>query len=165
MIFLVDYVARGLDKGVDAGAQYWVLYGLGAIVGPLACGHLADRAGFGRALRIAFAIEAVAVVLPLLGMGPAALIVSSVLVGAFTPGIVPLALGRVNELLAHHPSVAKRAWRSATTSFAIMQAMAAYGLSYLFASSGGRYETLFAVGAAALLLALAVDVVASARAR
>ncbi len=165
MIFLVDYVARGLGKGVDAGAQYWVLYGLGAIVGPLACGHLADRAGFGRALRIAFAIEAVAVVLPLLGMGSAALIVSSMLVGAFTPGIVPLALGRVNELLAHHPSVAKRAWRSATTSFAIMQAVAAYGLSYLFASSGGRYETLFAVGGAALLLALVVDVACTARAR
>ncbi|TGN95470.1 MULTISPECIES: YbfB/YjiJ family MFS transporter [unclassified Burkholderia] len=165
MIFLVDYVARGLGKGVDAGAQYWVLYGLGAIVGPLACGHLADRAGFGRALRIAFAIEAVAVALPLLGLGPAALIVSSLLVGAFTPGIVPLALGRVNELLAHHPSVAKRAWRSATTSFAIMQAVAAYGLSYLFASSGGRYEALFGVGTAALLLALAVDVISSARAR
>ncbi|WP_269505237.1 YbfB/YjiJ family MFS transporter [Burkholderia sp. IMCC1007] len=165
MIFLVDYVARGLGKGVDAGAQYWVLYGLGAIVGPLACGHLADRAGFGRALRIAFAIEAAAVVLPLLGMGPAALMVSSVLVGAFTPGIVPLALGRVNELLAHHPLVAKRAWRGATTSFAIMQAVAAYGLSFVFASSGGHYETLFAVGAAALLLALAVDLIATRRTR
>ncbi|WP_244106738.1 YbfB/YjiJ family MFS transporter [Burkholderia anthina] len=165
MIFLVDYVARGLGRGVDAGAQYWVLYGLGATVGPLACGHLADRAGFGRALRIAFAIEAVAVVLPGLGMGPAALIVSSVLVGAFTPGIVPLALGRVNELLAHHPSVAKSAWRSATTSFAIMQAVAAYGLSFLFASGGGHYETLFTVGAVALALAFAVDLVATARTR
>ncbi|NTX28059.1 YbfB/YjiJ family MFS transporter [Burkholderia pyrrocinia] len=165
MIFLVDYVARGLGKGVDAGAQYWVLYGLGAIVGPLACGHLADRAGFGRTLRAAFAIQAVAVALPLFGLGPGGLIVSSVLVGAFTPGIVPLALGRVNELLVHHPSVAKGAWRGATTSFAVMQAVAAYGLSYLFASSGGRYETLFAVGAAALALALAVDLIATARAR
>jgi predicted MFS family arabinose efflux permease len=165
MIFLVDYVARGLGKGVDAGAQYWVLYGLGAIVGPLACGHLADRAGFGRALRIAFAIEAAAAVLPLLGFGPAALIVSSVVIGALTPGIVPLALGRVNELLAHRAADAKHAWRSATTSFAIMQALAAYGLSYLFASSGGRYDVLFAVGAAALAGAFAVDLIVAAIAR
>ena len=33
MLFLVDYVARGLGQGVDAGARYWVVYGLGAVAG------------------------------------------------------------------------------------------------------------------------------------
>lgn len=163
MIFLVDFVARGLGKGVNAGAQYWVLYGLGAVVGPLLSGHLADRAGFAPALRVAYVMQIIAVALPALGFGTAGLIVSSVLVGAFTPGIVPLVLGRVNELLAHHPAAQKGAWSTATTSFAVLQALAAYGLSFLFSSSGGDYRMLFAIGAASLSLALAVDLFAALR--
>ncbi|MCC8404628.1 MFS transporter [Paraburkholderia sp. MMS20-SJTN17] len=157
MIFLVDFVARGLGKGLDAGAQYWVLYGLGAIVGPLLCGHLADRTGFGPALRVARIIQIVAVAIPVFGLGSIGLMISSVVVGAFTPGIVPLALGRVNELLAHHPGAVKETWSRATTAFAVMQALAAYGLSFVFSATGGDYVVLFAIGAAALIVAQAVD--------
>ncbi|WP_233851979.1 YbfB/YjiJ family MFS transporter [Paraburkholderia sp. HD33-4] len=166
MLFLVDFVARGLGRGVDAGAEFWVLYGLGAIVGPLAAGHLADRAGFGRALRVAYLVQAVAVAIPAAGLfGSAGLMVSAFVVGAFTPGIVPLALGRVNELLVHHPSAVKGAWSRATTSFAVMQALAAYGLSFVFSSSGGNYLVLYAIGAVALLLALAIDLFAARSAK
>src|SRR6201991_4426817 len=35
MIFLVDFVARGLGQGITAGSHYWVLYGVGATIGPL----------------------------------------------------------------------------------------------------------------------------------
>jgi hypothetical protein len=35
MVFLVDYVARGLGAGPHVGALIWVMYGLGAIVGPV----------------------------------------------------------------------------------------------------------------------------------
>ncbi|MFB9128974.1 YbfB/YjiJ family MFS transporter [Paraburkholderia dipogonis] len=163
MIFLVDFVARGLGKGLDAGAQYWVLFGLGAIVGPLLTGHLADRAGFGPALRAAYVLQIVAVALPAVVPGPAALIVSSVVVGAFVPGIVALVLGRINELLAHHPAAQKGAWSAATTSFAVLQAVAAYGLSFLFAHDGGNYTALFVIGAASLALALAVDLFSALR--
>src|SRR6476660_4544040 len=99
MIFLVDFIARGLGQGLDSGAEYWVLFGLGAVVGPLLSGHLADRIGFGPALRLAYLIQAVAVALPAFSAGSLSLIISSVVVGAFTPGIVPLVLGRVHELL------------------------------------------------------------------
>jgi len=163
MIFLVDFVARGLGKGVDAGAEFWVLYGLGAIAGPLLAGHLADRAGFGPALRVAYLLQLVAVVLPAVSSSSSLLMVSSVLVGAFTPGIVPLVLGRVNELLAHHAAAQRGAWRTATTGFAVLQALAAYGLSFLFSSSGGDYRLLFVIGAAALAIALAVDLFAALR--
>jgi predicted MFS family arabinose efflux permease len=163
MLFLVDFVSRGLGKGLDTGAQYWVLFGLGAIAGPLLSGHLADRAGFGPALRVAFVIQIVAVVLPLIGTSPALLIVSSVLMGAAVPGIVPLALGRVNELLAHHPAAQKGAWSTATTGFAVLQAGAAYGMSFLFTQNGGNYRMLFAIGATALALALSVDLFAALR--
>jgi len=53
-----------LGQGIAAGSYYWVLYGIGAVIGPLLSGHLADRAGFAAALRAAFLIEAVAVALP-----------------------------------------------------------------------------------------------------
>lgn len=157
MIFLVDYVARGLGEGVDAGAQYWLLYGLGAVAGPLACGSLADRIGFRAALRLAYLLQLAAVTLPLADAGAAGLAVSSVLMGAFTPGIVSLVLGRVNEVLAADANAIRQAWSRATISFALMQAVAAYGLSYLFNASGGSYRVLFVAGAAALLLALLID--------
>jgi hypothetical protein len=30
MVFLVDFVARGLGQGIATGSNYWVFYGLGA---------------------------------------------------------------------------------------------------------------------------------------
>lgn len=43
--------------------------------------------------------------------------------------------------------------------FALFQAAAAYGLSFVFARSGGHYTLLFIIGAVALVLALAIDLV------
>lgn len=161
MIFLVDFVARGLGQGVAAGADYWVLFGLGATFGPILTGHLADRAGFGAALRLAFLLEAVAVAIPTFGLGPTGLIVSSVVVGAFVTGTVPLVLGRIGELLPHHPSQQKSAWTAATVAFALCQAVSAYAFSFVFAQSGEDYRLLFLIGAAAMVVALAIDLFAA----
>ncbi|UGB45451.1 MFS transporter [Frateuria edaphi] len=158
MIFLVAFIAHGLGQGMQVGAAYWVLFGLGALVGPVLTGHMADRTGFGRALRLAYLAEAVTVALPALGSGAASLMLSSFVVGAFTPGIVPLALGRIHELLPHHPAQQKAAWSRATISFAVLQAVAAYAMSYLFAHTG-NYAVLFICGSVALLAALSIDVV------
>jgi predicted MFS family arabinose efflux permease len=159
MLFLVDFVARGLGQGLASGSQYWVLFGLGAVVGPVLSGHLADRTGFGPALRLAFFVQAIAVMLPALGSGTAGLIVSSFTVGAFTPGIVPLVLGRVHELLPHDPAAQKAAWSAATIAFALLQAGAAYGFTFVLTLTGGDYRLLFLVGAAALLLTLGIDLI------
>jgi predicted MFS family arabinose efflux permease len=157
MIFLVDYVARGLGQGIVAGARMWVLFGIGAALGPVVGGLVADRTGFRVALRLAFALQLVAAVLAALGMTGAWLAFSSIVMGAFTPGIVGLALGRLNEVLAHHPASQKLAWGRATIGFALMQAVAAYGMSWLLVRSGGQHALLFAVGGVAIALALAVD--------
>jgi predicted MFS family arabinose efflux permease len=162
MVFLVDYVARGLGQGLDAGAGYWVLFGLGAVLGPLITGHVADRIGFRSTLRLAYLTEAVAVALPALHTGWAGLMVSSLLVGACTPGVVPLALGRTHEILRHLPAAQKGAWSAATTSFALMQAAGAYSLSFLFVHSGGDYRVLFGLGAAGLGAALIIDLLVPA---
>ncbi|MFK5598314.1 YbfB/YjiJ family MFS transporter [Methylobacterium sp. HMF5984] len=157
MLFLVDLVARGLGQGIQAGSHYWVLFGLGATVGPILVGHLADRTGFGPALRLAFLVEAGAIAIPALGLGPSWLILSSVAVGAFVTGTVPLMLGRIGELLPGEPERQKAAWSVATVAFALFQAGAAYGLSFVFAHTAGNYTLLFALGTSAMVLALAID--------
>lgn len=159
MVFLVDFVARGLGQGLHAGARYWVLFGLGAVVGPVLAGALADRVGFGPALRLALVLQAAAVALPILTAAPLWLAVSSLVVGAAVPGIVPLVLGRVHELVPGDEEGQRAAWSVTTMAFALGQAAGAYGLSFLFAD-GRHYTTLFAVGAAALTLALVLDTTA-----
>jgi predicted MFS family arabinose efflux permease len=162
MVFIVDFVARGLGQGISAGSQYWVIYGLGATVGPLITGHLADRTGFGPALRVSFLIEAIAVILPAISTTPAALIVSSLVIGGFTPGIVPLVIGRIHELVPHSPEQQRATWGHATTSFALFQAASAYGFSWLFEHTDGDYSLLFQLGAAAVVMALVIDLVTAA---
>ena len=160
MIFLVAFIARGLGRGLAVGSAYWVLFGIGATAGPVLAGLLADRTGFGPALRIGFILEIFGVVIPALSADPSWLIVSSVIVGAFVTGTVPLVLGRIHEILAHHPSRQGPAWRTATVGFALFQALAAYGLSFLFSHDGENYPMLFVIGAAAMVLALAIDIAA-----
>ena len=160
MVFLVDFIARGLGRGIDSGTRYWVLFGLGAMVGPMLAGALADRIGFGPALRLAFGIQAAAVLVPAISTGPGALGASSLIIGAFVPGIVPLVLGRTHELIPAGGSARQAAWSGATTAFALGQATGAYGLSFLFARAGG-YDRLFELGAAAIIFALLVDLIAA----
>jgi predicted MFS family arabinose efflux permease len=162
MIFLVDFVARGMGKGVEVGSEFWVVFGIAATVGPLATGRLADRIGFGPMLRLALLLEAGAVALPAFGLGWIWLILSSVIVGSFLTGTIPLALGRISELLPHHVEQQKAAWSFATVGFALMQAAAAYGLSFVFARNGGDYLPLFLIGSAAMVAALALDLATAA---
>jgi predicted MFS family arabinose efflux permease len=162
MIFLADFIARGLGQGVDAGAAYWVLFGIGALLGPVLSGTVADRIGYGPTLRFAFVIEAIAVGVLIFDLGVPGLVFSSLVVGALIPGIVTLVLGRSRELLAEHPAAQPGAWSLATTSFALMQAAGAYGMSYLFAVTGANYRLLFGLGAVAIIAALVVDYTAAA---
>jgi predicted MFS family arabinose efflux permease len=154
MVFLVVFIAHGLDKGLDVGAAYWVLFGVGAALGPMLAGYLADRIGFARALRLVFAVQAVGVALAVLPAGAPGLALSGLVIGALVPGVVPLVLGRVHELAP--PEQTQSAWSLATIAFAVGQAIGAYGLSWLFARSAD-YSLLFWLGAAAILLALLID--------
>ena len=72
-------------------------------------------------------------------------------------GCVILALGRIRELVPNDAARQKSAWSLATTSFALCQAIAAYGYSYLFEHTGSDYALLFALGGGALLVALVLN--------
>ena len=163
MVLLVDYVARGLGKGADIGAAYWVLYGLAAIAGPLLCGTAADRVGFAAAYRAALLLQAIAVGTLAITGNPVLIGMATVVLGIFTPGIVPLTLGRIHEILPHDPMEQRAAWSRATTAFALFQALGGYGYSFLFSHSGQNHALIFLCGAAALALALAADFLFAAR--
>ena len=91
---------------------------------------------------------------------PAALFLSSLVVGALVPGVVPVVLGRVHELV-HDPERQQLAWAYCAIAFAIGQAAAGYGFSYIFVRSDGAYELLFALGAALISAGLLVDLAAA----
>jgi MFS family permease len=161
MVLLVDYVARGLGRGAEEGAVYWVLYGLAAIGGPVLCGMLGDRFGFRRGYRWALAVQAVAVAVIAVTADPVPLVAATLVLGALTPGIVPLVLGRIQEVLPGDPFAQRAAWSRATTAFALLQAAGGYLYAFLFAHSGEDYRLIFLIGAGALAAAWVADVTAS----
>jgi hypothetical protein len=66
-------------------------------------------------------------------------------------------LGRIHEMLPHDHAGQRVAWSRATTAFALFQALAGYGYSYLFSVSHDNYALIFLCGGAALMLALLGD--------
>lgn len=159
IIFFVVFIAQGLGRGLDFGATCWIVFGVGAMIGPPLTGKLADRIGFGPALRLALLVQIAAVALPAFATGTVWLTLSGLVVGAILLGVVGLVLGRIHELI-HDSAAQGRAWAYATTAFALGQAAAAYGYTYLFDVTGS-YALLFGLGAAALTAALALDVAVS----
>lgn len=156
MVFLVDYVTRGLGLSTHAGAVIWVMYAVGAILGPVIYGLLADRLGARTSIRLVLAVQAVTVALLCSTSNFALLAVLAIIIGSFPPGIVPLALGRIHELVPRH-DMQQVAWSRATVSFATFQALAGYGYSVVFNASGGHHVMLFAIAAAAIVVALLAD--------
>jgi predicted MFS family arabinose efflux permease len=157
-VFWVDYIARGLNRGLAAGTHYWVILGISAALGPLASGWLADRIGFSRSLRLSLISKAVGVAIPLFWNTPLALTLSSIGVGSMAIGIVSLAAGRVAELVP--ASRQKQVWGWMTVAFAIAHATTAFGMSAIFAATG-QYRTLFLIGSLALLAGSTFDWISS----
>lgn len=82
---------------------------------------------------------------------------ATVILGVFAPGIVPLVLGRINEMVPHDHVERRAAWSRATTAFALFQALGGYGDSYLFSRLHNDYMVVFLCGAEALSLAFVAD--------
>ena len=127
-------------------------------------GFLADHLGARRAIRLVLAVQAVALGVLLASGDLRVLAGAALLIGSFPPGIVPLALARVHQLVADHPRQTAT-WSRATVSFATFQALAGYGYSMLFSASGGQYPALFAVALGAIVLALLLDLSLALKAR
>lgn len=157
MVFLVDYVARGLGRGMVAGSLAWVGFGLGALCGPVASGRLVDRLGAERAFRIVVAVEAAAVAVLLLWPGNVvALGAGSLAGGMVVSGITAAMLGRIGLRSGADPVARQRGWTLATVCWAIGQAAGTYGMAWLYGRTGG-YAALFATALAAMAGVAAIE--------
>lgn len=160
MVFLVDFIARGLGAGASLGSLFWILYGVGAIFGPPVYGLFADRLGARPALHLLLAVQAIAVGLLAVSTQHVLIGALTVVIGTFPPGIVPLVLARVHETAPGDVARQNVIWSRATTVFAAFQALAGYGYSAIFNGTGGNHRMLFAIGAVATALAILVDLAA-----
>ena len=169
MLFLADYVARGLGLGVAAGAAAWTAFGVGALAGPLACGALADRLGHVSALRWLWVaqIAAGAALTAAAASGQGGLLaigLAGAVIGAGIPGLVTLVFGRSQVLAGPSLAIRRHAWGHATLAFAAGQTVAAYAVSHLFGLYQ-RYDLLFGLGAACMVAAIGTGEVSAAAGR
>ena len=147
-MFWVDYIVREQGRSLAMGGFMWSMFGVGAAIGPLLTGTLADKFGLKRCLIAGFALKSLAAAMPWWSSSVPALFVSSLLMGIFTPGIVALISAYALETVG--PQLHRRAWGLATFSFSIAQA----GGGFLMATAAPHldsYHPLFLASALALL--------------
>ena len=145
------------------GAGDWVLFGAGALCGPVLAGRLADRVGFSAALRLVMLVDTAFVAALTLWASGALLAASALVVGATVPAVSAVALGRMHELAGADPRARLAGWSRATIAWAAGQAVAAYGFAFVYARTG-QYGVLFGVAAAAIGVALLLDIAAGRQA-
>lgn len=141
--FWVDFLEREKSLGTSAASFQWLLFGIGAIVGPMVAGFLGNRLGWHRSLALGFFIKAAAIAIPLLSISFFWRSASSLIVGVMVTGLVALTSGRVMELVG--PTAYKRVWGMGAASFSSAQALSGYGMSALYGILGS-YVPLFAIG-------------------
>lgn len=147
-IYWVDYLVRGLGRGIEFGGMHWVLFGLGAIGGTYLWGRLADRIGFRAGLALAFAAVASGIALPFLNSAGWTLVLSSLVVGA-QPGLTAIMSGRFHQLTG--PDGMAPVWRMSALISTILQAVAAYGYVVIFDLTGS-YMPIFIAGSVSMAL-------------
>lgn len=165
MVFLVDFIARGLGAGTHVGSIFWIWYGIGAIAGPPLYGFLADRIGPRPTVRAVVLIQSLVLAGVYVANSQPILAVLTVVIGTFAPGIVPLMLARVRESIPHDVHKQNIAWSRATILSAAAMAIAGYAFSALFNASGGNHRLQFLAAALLLLVALLGDLGGPLRAR
>ncbi|MCX6410013.1 MAG: YbfB/YjiJ family MFS transporter, partial [Actinobacteria bacterium] len=159
-VFWVDFLARDRGAGLGAGGAAWMLFGLGALLGPQVLGRLAGRFGYAPTLRVSALGLVAALLLPIGVDSEALLATTSVLAGACAIGSVSLVSGRSNAIVA--PEQRARAWAILTVGFAVMQGAGAWILS-LVLSMTHSYAARFVTAAGVLLAGVAVDAVLGRR--
>ena len=146
-IYWVDYLVRGLGWSMAEGGLQWTLFGVGAVVGTVLWGRLADRIGFSSALTLVFASLSVGLALPALVPDPVTVVLSSLVVGA-QPGLSAVIAGRAQKAIGTGSMVGL--WRWMVLAVGTAQLVGGYGLVTLF-EARGSYAEVFLVGAAAML--------------
>ena len=96
-------MARGLDHAALVEPLTWAVVGLLAAPSVALWQHLARRSGIFTALRVAFAVEAVGVLLAGYGSGALALLVGGALLGGTFMGITAMGLSAARGIAGRYP--------------------------------------------------------------
>jgi predicted MFS family arabinose efflux permease len=141
----------------------WILFGGGALCGPVVAGRIADGIGPATAMRGVIAAEFMAVSVLLTGaVRPVVLDGSAVLAGMIVPGISAVMLGRIGTMAGNDNAARQRGWTQATVAWAIGQAAGAYGMAWLYGLAG-TYPALFVTALVALAVAGTLELVLALR--
>ncbi|WP_158145239.1 YbfB/YjiJ family MFS transporter [Vibrio metschnikovii] len=150
-IFWVDYLVRERNFTQLQALWLWFAFGGGCLSGPLIAKWLVSQLSWHRALWVAYALKAFAILLPVLTAMPVLLFCSAFIVGALTPGIVALTAGRIAELVG--TTRHQYYWGRATAGFALLQALSGWGMSFYY-QKVGEYAPLFITAALLMLFGL-----------
>lgn len=160
MVFLVDYIARDVGLGVTDASHYLLVYGLGSLAGPVLYTFATGKIGLRTTLRAGIIVQLTSCVLLLVGESTAFLAAASFLAGLGMPGMVAAFLLRSQQISEGNVDAHRALWGATTAAFAVGQAIAAFGTSYLldrFGEGGIGYPLLFGAGAACLAAAFVLD--------
>jgi MFS family permease len=148
-IYWVDYIVRGLGSPMSEGALQWALVGLGALLGTVFWGRVADRFGLNFGLVTVFAALSVSVILPVLVPGTAILVISSLVFGS-QPGSSAVIASRAQQAMGTASMVPL--WRWMVVSVGTAQIIGGIGLVELY-NRTGDYRPVFLVGGIAMGMA------------
>lgn len=151
-LFWVDYIVRELKMPLSYGGFFWAVFGVGAALGPFLTSGIGHRFGIKNALLAAFALKAVGVFLPIISSSVITIFLSSLIVGAMTPGTVTLVA--LYTLHGAGEYLYRKAWNAMTLAFALAQALFSYIMAYVVANYLHSYRPLFIFSAIALLLSV-----------
>lgn len=150
MIWLPDYIARGLGWSTAMAGLFWLVFGIGAVCGPPLFGGLADRLSTQAAIVLVLAAQVLSLVLALLGPHLALLLVSAFAAGLTALGITALTLTRSREVAGEGGA---GLWSLCTATWAAAQTLAGFFLAWLY-SLTGSHVPLFGAGLVAAAVAL-----------
>lgn len=151
MVYLSDLAVHGRGLSPGLGAGIWLLFGIGAVLGTLGSGRVADRLGGARTLTLWLALQVVAVGAALPAW-TASLVLSGFLGGFAGVGVSAVGLARSREVGGGRVSLI---WSAATASYAVAQAATAFLLAAIFARSTSHaalFETCLALSIAGLVV-------------
>jgi predicted MFS family arabinose efflux permease len=152
MVYLSDLAVRGRGLPIEAGSAVWIGFGLGALLGTLLGGRLAQRAGGRRALLVWMGVQVAALAAALVPAWPA-LVLAGPLSGFAGVGATAVTLVAAREVAGAQAGVI---WVRATAAYAVAQVGFSFALAALFGATGDSHAAVFGVGLALSLAALTV---------
>lgn len=134
------------------GPYMWIIVGIAAIPATLAWDRLARRIGDVPTLLIAYALQVVSIVLPVVSTHPAAALLGALLFGATFMGIVSLTLALAGKRNSANPA---GAMARLTLSYGVAQIVAPAVVGHI-AETTGSYDIGMLMAAATMVVGMAL---------